>query len=54
MSGGPKGMSTYLVKKEITWWQSAFLEGAASKNLVTVSVMVAAYLLAPAEVAVVW
>lgn len=49
MSGGPKEMSTYLVKKEITWWESAFLEGAASRSLVKVSVMVAAYLLDPAE-----
>lgn len=45
MSGAPKGMNTYLVKKEITWWESAFLERAANRG----PVMVVAYVSAPAE-----
>lgn len=32
MAGGPKGRRTYLVKRKITWWPTALLEGATSRK----------------------
>lgn len=32
MARGPKGRRTYLVKRKITWWPTALLEGATSRK----------------------
>ena len=42
-------MSTYLVKKEITWWEALFLEGAASISPVKVLTLVGTHLVVLAE-----